>query len=245
MKAKLEGRNVVLEALSRGRRVFEIKIDKGAKGDKIDEILQKAKASKVGVTLVDRRRLDAITSTDAHQGVIAMAEALHTEKLSAVLERTPSPFMVVLREVYDKGNLGAIMRSGAAAGLDALIVSPTKKGPFSAQAERVSMGASNAVPVISLGVFDAISLLSKAGVKIVGVEVSGNLDYFATDLTGSVAFIFGGEDRGLSLPIREKCDIVVRVPMKGGVQSLNLSATAAVLMFEKVRQAAVLPARKN
>ena len=232
----LEGRNVVIEALKRGRRVFEIKIEASAGGDKIAEIKSLAARNGVTVAYAPKKELDRLSKTDSHQGVVAVAGQIQLQKLSDLLKANPSPFVVVLREVLYEHNLGAILRCACAAGVDAVILPPTKAHPLTPVVERVSMGASNCVGVVQESPYSALATLKKNGLSIVGVEDTGTINYFDADLRGPMAMIFGGEDAGLSLPIMEKCDIVVRVPMENALQSLNQSVSAALVMFEKVRQ---------
>lgn len=232
----LEGRNVVVEALKRNRKIFEIKIDQGATGDKISDILGLAKSKRVITSFVSRKELDKLSKTDAHQGIIALAEPIKTVSLSDVLLKKKDPFIVVLREVLYEHNLGAVLRSASAAGADAIVVPPTQGNTISPVVERVSMGASNSIDVVALSTHSALSVLKKNGVKIVGVEITGDSYYFESDLTGPIALVFGGEDTGLSLPISQKCDIVVRVPMINDIQSLNQSVAVSIVLFEKVRQ---------
>ena len=232
----LEGRNVVLEGLKRGRKIFEVVIDEGAKGDKIDDVVKEAKRLGIPVTHLRRERLDSIAKTDSHQGVIAKAQTLPTYSVASILKEEKNPFFVVVKDVLYEHNLGAILRSAAACGVDAVVVSGGKGNTLTPVVERVSMGGSNVVKVCEESILSALAALKRAGVKIVGVELTGEKNYFEEDLTGPVALVLGGEDSGLTLPIVDKCDIVVRVPMQNDMQSLNLSVTAGVLMYEKVRQ---------
>lgn len=232
----LEGRNVIVEALKRRRKIFEIFIDDKAKGNKIDEVVSLASKRGVKVTLTDRNRLDRMSKTDSHQGIIALCEPLRTYSISEVLKENRTPFIVIIMEVLYEHNLGAILRSAAASGVTAVVVSPSKNSVLTPVVERVSMGASNVVKVCEESVQSALSAIKREGIKIVGVEVSGTKDYFEEDLTGPIALVLGGEDESLSLPVIKKCDIVTRVPMQNDIQSLNLSVTAGILMYEKVAQ---------
>ncbi|MBI4091546.1 23S rRNA (guanosine(2251)-2'-O)-methyltransferase RlmB [candidate division WWE3 bacterium] len=234
--SNLEGRNVVIEALKRKRKIFEILVDDGARGEKIRELINFARKENVKVTTADRTSLDALSKTDAHQGVIALAEPIATHSLSAVLKKDRSPFVVILREVLYEHNLGAVLRTAAAANVSAVVVPSAKGNVVSPVVERVSMGASNVVKVCTESVYSALAVLKKYDVKTVGVEVGGQKYYFEENLKGPIAFVLGGEDSSLSLPVKEKCDIVVRVPMGNDIQSLNLSVAAGIIMFEKVRQ---------
>lgn len=232
----LEGRNVVIEALVRGRKIFEIYLDKGAKGDKIDELASLAKKHNVTLTPCERERLDKMCKTDSHQGVIALAEKLETYSIAQILKSVPNPFILVIKEVLYEHNLGAILRSAAASGVHAVVVSGSRNSVITPVVERVSMGASNVVKVCEESITSALSAIRRQGIKVVGVETSGTKYYFEEDLTGPIALVLGGEDASLSLPVTQKCDIVVRVPMNNNVQSLNLSVAAGIVMFEKLAQ---------
>lgn len=235
-KVTLEGRNVVVEALKRDRKIFEILIDKGASGEKIALVRELAKKAEVKVSFVSRKDLDRVSSTDNHQGIIGVAEQIKTQNLSTFLKENPEPFILVLREFMYEQNLGAILRSAAAGGVDAVVVPNSQKHPITPLVERVSMGASNEIAVIEASVHNALSTIKKHNLPIVGVELDGTVTYTEANLRGPLAIVLGGEDTGLSLPIEQKCDIVVRVPMMKGIQSLNLSVSAAILIYEKLRQ---------
>ena len=232
----LEGRNVVVEALKRKRKIFEILIDKNSKGEKVTELCEMAKKAGIKATFVERAELDKISKTDSHQGVVALAEPVATYSVAQVLKEVKDPFFVILKEVLYEHNLGAVLRSAAAAGVSAVVVSPSKETSLTAVVERVSMGGSNIVRVCEESILSALSVIKRAGIKIVGVELSGSKYYFDEDLTGPIALVLGGENESLSLPIKEKCDIVVRVPMRNDIQSLNLSVAAGLVMFEKLKQ---------
>ncbi len=232
----LEGRNVVLEALQRERKIFEILIDTSAKGDKIINIEKLAKEKDIKVTKSPRADLDRVAKTDSHQGVIAIAEAVEITSLGKILKSEDKLFIVIVKEVLYEHNLGAILRTAAACNVTCVVIPPSQGEALSPVVERVSMGASNIVRVCQESIQSALSIIKRAGIKIIGVETTGDKYYFEEDFTGSVALVLGGEDSSLSLPISRKCDIVVRMPMQNSVQSLNLSVAAAVVMFEKVRQ---------
>lgn len=232
----LEGRNVVLEALIRGRKIFEILIEERALGDKIIEIERLAKANDIKITKSQRANLDKVAKTDSHQGVIAIAQVKEISSLNKILKAKDKLFIMIIKEVLYEHNLGAILRTAAACNVSCVVIPPTQGEALSPVVERVSMGASNIVRVCQESVQSALSIIKRAGVKIIGVETTGEKYYFEEDFTGSVALVLGGEDAGLSLPIARKCDIVVRMPMQNSIQSLNLSVAAAVVMFEKVRQ---------
>ncbi len=235
----LEGRNVVLEALRAKRKIREIIIDEGAKGKgKIDEILSLAREGVVPVLTKSRRELDEVSVTLSHQGVIAFAPRGEEITLKELLKGLGGkrPFLVVLGEVMYEQNLGAILRTSECAGVDGVIIPKRRSAPMSATVSRVSMGASEYVPVIREGAASALSVIRREGIMVFGVDAEADMPYFEADLTGTSAFVFGGEDKGLSEMVRKKCDVVISIPLLGRISSLNVSVSAGIVLYEKVRQ---------
>lgn len=239
---RLEGRNVVLEALQRGRRrVLRIWLDRGARSDaKVDRILALAGGR---VERVDRVLLDRMSVTGVHNGVIAEAEPFPERSVAEVLDETPEPFLVFVDEVQYEHNLGAILRSALGAGVTAVVVPVVRGKGLSPVVQRVSMGGAEAVPLVREGLSSALAEVQRRGIPIVGADMDGVAPW-EVDLTGPVAIVLGGEDKGLTAPLRKRCDHVVGVPLQGGLESLNVSVTAGVLLFERVRQVAAKAARR-
>ncbi len=239
---RLEGRNVVLEALVRKRRkVLRIWLDAAAKvgSDPTDKVRQILELGGPLVTRVDRQMLDRMSVTGVHNGVIAEAEPPDDVTVSEVLETAfrakRDPCFVLIDEVQYEHNLGAILRSALGAGVDAVII-PVQRGKgLTPVVYRVSMGGAEAVPVIREGISSALAQLKRAGVLIVGADMDGVAPW-KLPLSGPVAFVLGGEDKGLTDPVRKRCDAIVGVPLAGGLESLNVSVTAGVLLFERCRQ---------
>ncbi len=238
---QLEGRNIVLEALRRRRRPLRrIFLDARARPDaKLKEILWRAGKAEVTVEEVRRQQLDKRSLTGVHNGIIALAEPLPELTVSELLEdiwsRNEQPFLVLVDEAQYEHNLGAVLRSALGAGVHGVIV-PTRRGKgLTPVVQRVSMGGAEAVPLVREGLSSALKQLRKGGVRIVGADMGGEAVWGA-DLTGPVAFVIGGESKGLSPTLARRCDSVVAVPLEGHLESLNLSVTAGVLLFEKVRQ---------
>ena len=241
---RLEGRNVVLEALLRKRRrVLRIWLDTAAKAgsDPSDKVAQILALGGDRVKRIDRQMLDRMSQTGVHNGVIAEAEAFPDLSISEVLETAfrggRDPCFVLVDEVNYEHNLGAILRSALGASVDAVII-PVQRGKgLTAVVQRVSMGGADAVPVIREGISSALAQLKRAGFLIVGADMDGVAPW-SLPLSGCVAFVLGGEDKGLTVPVRKRCDHIVGVPLAGGLESLNVSVTAGVLLFERVRQRA-------
>lgn len=238
---QLEGRNVVIEALRRGRRtVRQILIDQRAKPDrKLEEIQRLARNKKIKVSFVDRNKLDKMAVGGVHNGVIAKAEPLPqmtTQQLiDEVLDRGEYPFLVLADEIQYEQNLGAIMRSALGAGVHGVIVPHRRGASISPVVNRVSMGGAEAVPLIREGISSALKQIKKAGIPIIGADMGGQ-SMWNTPMKGALALILGGESKGLSPTLKNKCRHIVSVPLQGDLESLNVSVTAGILMFEKCRQ---------
>ena len=235
---RLEGRNVVEEALvRRRRRVHRIWLDASARIDeKLEGVLAMAKAAGVAVEPVARALLDRMSQTGVHNGIIAEAEGLPQPSVKeAIASMGPDGCFVLVDEVQYEHNLGAILRSALGAGVHAVII-PTERGKgLTPVVQRVSMGGAEAVPVIREGLSSALAQLQRAGVRIVAADMDG-VPAWDLDLTGPVAFVLGGEDKGVSDALKKRADTIVGIPLAGGLQSLNVSVSAAVLLFERVRQ---------
>lgn len=241
---RLEGRNIVLEALVRKRRrVLRIWLDAAARAsadpnDKVNQILALGGDR---VKRVDRQMLDRMSQTGVHNGVIAEAEPFPDLTIAEVLETAfrggRDPCFVLVDEVNYEHNLGAILRSALGAGVDGVVI-PVQRGKgLTPIVQRVSMGGAEAVPVIREGISSALAQLKRAGFTIVGADMDGAPPW-GLPLAGPVAFVLGGEDKGLTDPVRKRCDHIAGVPLAGGLESLNVSVTAGVLLFERVRQRA-------
>lgn len=238
---QLEGRNVVYEALRRRvRRVRRVLLDDRARpGGKVDAIVQEAERAGVPVVRVPRDRLDRLSATGVHNGVIAEAEPIPEHTVTSLLAeldaRGVEPFLVLVDEIQYEHNLGAVLRSALGAGVHGVVV-PVRRGKgLSPVVQRVAMGGAEAVPVVREGLSSALATIRRAGIRVVGCDMGG-APLWEVPLTGPVALVLGGEDKGLSPTLAKRCDAIAAVPLQGELESLNVSVTAAVMMFEKVRQ---------
>jgi 23S rRNA (guanosine2251-2'-O)-methyltransferase len=238
---QLEGRNLVIEALRRGRRkVRRILLDERARTDpKIAEIERLAGERGAPVERVPRGRLDGMSHTGVHNGVIAMAEPLPEHTVASLLDEVfaegRDPFLVLVDEASYEHNLGAILRSALGAGVDGVVIPVVRGKGLTPVVQRVAMGAAEAVPLVREGISSALATLRRAGVRIVGADMDG-VPVWDVPMRGSIALVVGGESKGLSPTLRARCDAVAAVPLGERIESLNLSVTAGILMFEKVRQ---------
>ncbi|MBN2336696.1 23S rRNA (guanosine(2251)-2'-O)-methyltransferase RlmB [Candidatus Bathyarchaeota archaeon] len=234
---QLEGRNPVQEAIQQGT-VTLIRVEKGKERDpKIQSILSAAAKKGVPVEYISKQRLDKMSETGHHQGIIAVVEPNPDWGLEKVLTETGrEACILMLDQVQDPHNLGAILRTADAAGVDGVVIPKKGSADVGATAHRVSMGGSLHVPVWKRSLYTAVKTVKDEGLKVVGVDASGSTVYWETDLTGAVAFVIGGEDRGINPTLLEKCDELVRIPMMGKIPSLNVSVATAVILYERIRQ---------
>ena len=232
----------MLAGLRVSRRVREIWIDEGAGGEKIDAVVSEAAEQGVPVQRVSRDALDAVAEAQVHNGIIGFADGLPHQTLKSVLDATHAagrdPLILLLDQVQYEQNLGAVLRTACAVGVDAVVI-PTRRGAsLTPTAQRIAMGGAEEVPVVREGMMSALATLRRAAVRIVGTSAEAPLSHIQADLTGPLAIVMGGEDRGLSGPVEERCDAVIRIPMRASraVTSLNVSVSTALILYERVRQ---------
>jgi 23S rRNA (guanosine2251-2'-O)-methyltransferase len=234
---QVEGRNPVYETLKRGG-VMRLLVAAGSeKGKRVQEILELAIKKEVEVEFVGRAHLNSISQTRRHQGVIAISETPGYASLEAILERAKGEVCVVILDgVQDPQNLGSILRTSDAAGVEAVVVPRKESVGLTPTVLRVSMGGGVSVPVVRENLYPSVKLLRDEGVRLVGVDPLGIVNYWDADLTGSVAFILGGEERGISPTLLGKCNSMIRIPMTGSIKSLNVGVSAALVLYERLRQ---------
>lgn len=238
---QLEGRNLVIEALRRGRRrVRKVMLDERARPDaKVAEIERLVAERGVPLERVPRGRLDSMSRTEVHNGVIALADPLPDHTVASLLAEIQAegrdPFIVLVDEASYEHNLGAILRTALAAGVDGVVIPVVRGKGLTPIVQRVAMGAAEAVPLVREGISSALATLRRAGVRIVGADMDG-APVWDVPLRGSIALVIGGESKGLTAPLRARCDAIAAVPLGERIESLNLSVTAGIMMFEKVRQ---------
>lgn len=237
----IEGRNAVIEALRAGRPIDKIYIQKGETDKTLGHIASTAKDAGIVVVDADRRKLDFMSRTHAHQGVIALAAIKDYCSVSDILaiakERNEPPFIVMCDEISDPHNLGAVIRSAECVGAHGVIIPKRRSAGLTSIVEKTSAGAVEHVAVARVAnLASAIEELKAAGVWVYGTAADGANPLWKTDLTGPACFVIGSEGAGMGRLVREKCDFLVSIPMKGKVSSLNASAAAAVLLYEALRQ---------
>ncbi|MGL5255760.1 MAG: 23S rRNA (guanosine(2251)-2'-O)-methyltransferase RlmB [Proteocatella sp.] len=235
---QIEGRNAVMEALKNDREIDYIYIKKGETEGSINKIIGKAKAKKILIKTVDKNKLDEMSESENHQGIIAVANEYKYYELEDVLEEVkdrPS-FFLILDEIEDPHNLGAIIRSAEASGVDAIIIPKRRACQVNATVEKTAAGATSHMKVVRVtNLVQTIEKMKEQGIWIYSVDMDGS-EYTRTDLNGKIALVIGNEGKGISRLIKEKSDFTISIPMKGHINSLNASVAASVLMFEAVRQ---------
>lgn len=235
----IEGRNSVFEALRCGRAIDKILY---ADGDRnISHILAAAKSAGVVVSKCDRRKLDSLSTSGAHQGVIAFVAAHAYSTIEDILKKAEEsgrpPLIVVCDEISDPHNLGAIIRSAEASGAHGVIIPKRRNAGLTGVVSKVASGALEHIPVARVSnIPSTLNDLKKKGLWIYGTGLSATSDLYKTDLTGPVVIVIGSEGDGMGRLVGECCDVVMSIPMIGKTQSLNASAAAAVVLFEVLRQ---------
>lgn len=238
---RIEGKNAVMEALKAGRPIDKLYIARGEQDKALRFIIQKGKAAGAVVSEVDRRKLDAMSVTHAHQGVIAVAALREYVTVADILavaeERGEPPLLVICDEISDPHNLGAIIRTAECSGAHGVIIPKHRSAGVTAVVEKTSAGAAEHMAVARVGnLASALEELKVAGVWIYGTAADGERTLWETELTGPCAVVIGSEGSGMSRLTREKCDFLLSIPLKGKVSSLNASAAAAVVLYEALRQ---------
>lgn len=238
----VEGRNPVLEALRAGRPINKILIAQGVvQPAVVVEILRLAKEAGALVERVDRRAVDRLSTTGRSQGVVALVAVKTYANLDQLLEigqiRGEPSLLILLDGIQDPHNLGAIIRTADGAGVHGVVIPGRRAAGLTASVARSSAGAVEHVPVARVGnLSNAMARLAKDNVWTVGIDPSGSSDYTEVDYRQATAIVVGAEGKGLSRLVKERCDILASVPMRGRVASLNASVAAALVMYEAMRQ---------
>ena len=237
----LEGRNAVTEALSAGRTVDKLFVADGDTDRALARICAMAKQAGAVVVPTDRRKLDYMSATGAHQGVIAMVAAHDYASIDDILKKAQDagepPLIVICDELSDPHNLGAIIRTAECAGAHGIIIPKRRSVGLTAVVGKASAGALEYMPVARVSnITAAIDTLKKAGVWVYGTAAEGDTTLYKADLKSAAAIVIGNEGEGMSRLVSERCDFKVSIPMKGSISSLNASAAAAIMLYEAVRQ---------
>ena len=230
------GRNAVMELLKSGRSVNKIFIAEGSRDGSIQKIFSLAKTAGIVVEFTKRDKLDKLCG-GRHQGVAAMAAAINYSTVEEILNLAANqnelPFIILLDELEDPQNFGAILRTAEAVGVHGVIIPKRRSVQLNATVFKTSAGAAEYVKVAQVtNVAQTLKQLRELGLKIVGADMSAELEFWQADLSGGVVLIIGSEGKGMRRLTRENCDELIKIPMVGKINSLNASAAGAVLMYE-------------
>ena len=229
------------EALQSGRSLNKIYLRAGVQGGSIAKIQALAKERGVPVEAARPEKLDQLAGGIRHQGVAALAAPVAFSTLEDALaraaEKGEDPFLLLLDELQDPQNVGALIRSADASGVHGVLLPKRHGSPLNAVVDKVSAGAVSYVPIVSIGnISQTLQSLKERGFWVAGADMDGSEPYYKARLTGPMVLVVGAEGKGLGRLVKETCDILVRIPMAGGVNSLNASAAGAILLYEVVRQ---------
>lgn len=235
------GRNAVNEALRSGRTLDTVLVAKGERVGSIGALVAKSRQRGIPIKEVDSRKLEAMCGPH-HQGIAAIAACKEYATLEEVFqlaeERGEPPFLIICDELEDPHNLGAILRTAEAAGVHGVIVPKRRSAGLTSTVYKTSAGAVEYVPVVRVAnIAETLRELKKRSVWIYGMDMVGR-PYHEVDMCGAAALVVGSEGRGMGRLVREQCDVMVSLPMKGQIQSLNASVACGILMYEVARQRA-------
>ena len=240
-EGQIEGRNALTEALRSGRTIDKVFIAAGDTDRSLQHLAAQAKEAGAVVVPVDRRKLDAMSTSHSHQGVIALVAARAYFSLDDILEeaaqRGENALIVICDELSDPHNLGAILRTAECAGAHGVVIPKRRSVGLTAVVAKASAGAVEYMKVARVtNITAAIQELKDKGVWIFGTAAEGSIPMYDADLNGPTAIVIGSEGDGMSRLVRESCDVTVSIPMRGQISSLNASAAASILLYEAVRQ---------
>ncbi len=238
---KLEGRNSIMEALKANRTINKLFVLKGEREGSIRQIIALARQKGIIITEVEKNVLDGMSTSRSHQGVIAFVAVKDYVEVDDILqiaqEKGQPPFIIILDEISDPHNFGAILRTANAVGAHGVIIPKRRAIGLTSAVSKASAGAVEYVPVARVtNISQTIEYLKKNNIWVVGTDSTGEKAFYESDLKGPVALVVGSEGEGMGRLIRENCDFVVNIPMQGEISSLNASVAAAIVMYEILKQ---------
>lgn len=237
----LVGRNAVTEALKSGRGINKLWIASGDREGSVAEIAALAKERGIVVQYVERAKIEALAGGHRHQGVLAYVAPVPYAELEDILKaaeaKGEAPFLVLLDELEDPHNLGALLRTADATGVHGILIPKRRSVSLNATVAKTSAGAVEYVPVARIGnIAQTLKKLKEKGFWVAGADMDGENAYYEADLTGPLVLVVGSEGKGMSRLTKEACDFIVRMPMVGRINSLNASVAGSILMYESMRQ---------
>ena len=238
---QVEGRNAVLELLESDRDINKIFISDGEKHGSINKIIALAKEKKVIINEVSKAKLNQMSQTENNQGVIAIVPPFNYCEIEDILDlakdRNEKPFVLILDGIEDPHNLGSIIRTAETAGVHGIIIPKRRAANVNSTVAKVSAGAVEYMKIARVNnISDAINTLKENDIWICGTDMNTDKYYYDEDFTGGIGIVIGSEGYGMSRLVKENCDFLVKIPMKGKITSLNASVSAGIVMYEVVKQ---------
>lgn len=238
---QVEGRNAVLELLESGKDINKIFVAKGEKHGSINKIIAIAKERRIIVVEKDRKQLEEMAGTENYQGVIAIVPPFEYSEIEDILqeakEKQEDAFVLILDGIEDPHNLGSIIRTAETAGVHGIIIPKRRAVAVNSTVNKVSCGAAQHMKIARVtNISDVIEELKQAGLWICGTDVATDKYYYNQDLTGPLAIVIGNEGKGISEKVKKNCDFLVKIPMKGKIESLNAAVSTGIVVYEAVKQ---------
>ncbi len=238
---QIEGRNSVLELLETGKDINKIFVEKGEKHGSINKIIGMAKDKKIVIVEVEKSKLNQMAETDNHQGVIAMVPPFNYCEVKDIIneakQKNEKPFILILDGIEDPHNLGSIIRTAETAGVHGIIIPKRRACSVNSTVYKVASGAVEHVKIARVNnITDSINLLKENDIWVYGTDIAATKYYYEENLTGAIAIVIGNEGQGMSRLVKENCDVLLKIPMKGQITSLNASVSAGIVMYEAVKQ---------
>ncbi len=238
---QVEGRNSVLELLESGKDINKIFVTRGEKHGSINKILAIAKERKIIVIEKDKKQMEEMAQQENYQGVIAIVPPFEYVEIEDIIntakERNEDPFILILDGIEDPHNLGSIIRTAETAGVHGIIIPKRRAASVNSTVNKTSAGAVEHIKIARVtNISDAIETLKQAGLWICGTDVETQKYYYNQDLTGPLGIVIGNEGKGIGEKVKKNCDFLVKIPMKGKVQSLNAAVSTGIVVYEAVKQ---------
>lgn len=238
---QVEGRNSVLELLESGKDINKIYVSNGEKHGSINKILAIAKEKKIIIVEIDKNKLNKMSQTENNQGIIAIVPPFEYNDIYEILEdaknKNEDPFIIILDGIEDPHNLGSIIRTAETAGIHGIVIPKRRSASVNSTVSKVSAGAVEHMKIARVNnLNEIIKELKEKGLWIIGTDMNTKTDYYDQDLKGPIAIVIGSEGFGISRLVKENCDILIKIPMKGKITSLNASVSTGIVIYEAIKQ---------
>ena len=238
---QVEGRNSVIELLKSGKDINKLFVQRGEKHGSINEIIKLANKNKIIISEIDKSKLDKMSQTHNHQGVIAIVPPYEycdvDEILEVAKEKNEDPFILILDGIEDPHNLGSIIRTAECSGVHGIIIPKRRSATVNSTVNKTSAGAAQYMKIARVNnLNETINYLKERNIWIYGTDAKGSAYYDEQDYKGGVGIVIGSEGFGMNRLVKENCDFLIKIPMKGQINSLNASVSAGIVMYEVMKQ---------